>query len=246
MSLFRSLVRPYGTPSVAWSRLAAGVRASARARVARGNATAAQVPRRSIGQAYKDFHDRRPNTTQILQSLVIGAVGDGVSQVWLSDTDFDLFRSGTAMFSLALLSVPAYHWLKVQAKYLNLPNKYASVLLKAVCHQLFFAPFYLSSFVSIGTLAQGVTDPGELVARVWQRAPNAWRNGWMFWPNVVMINFTLVPPHLRGLVAAGASVIWQVYLSWLTFSAPMAAVTEGPAHLAETVKTSLHLAEDSA
>ncbi|KAK9449568.1 uncharacterized protein V1518DRAFT_455723 [Limtongia smithiae] len=174
----------------------------------------------NVVKGYKRFHDRRPHTTQVLQSLVVSFVGDSLSQALLSPADepYSPLRTLKVMITGSVLSLPTYRWFLIMGKYINHSNKYVSLALKCIANQTCFAPFFLSSFLTTGFLWQGVYDPKEIAANLKERLPIAWMNGCMYWPNVVVINFTLVPPHFRGLVNSLASVIWQAYLSFLTFS----------------------------
>ncbi|KAK9324984.1 hypothetical protein V1517DRAFT_315681 [Lipomyces orientalis] len=173
----------------------------------------------TVFESYRRFHDKKPYTTQALQSLLVGLVGDSLSQLLLApDEEYSPLRTFKVMITGSILSLPTFAWVKFMAKNINHSNMIISVALKVVANQLCFAPFFLSSFLTTGFLAQGILDPGEIIDRLKQRVPIAWMNGCMFWPNIVILNFTLVPPHFRGLVNSAASVVWQAYLSWLTFS----------------------------
>ncbi|KAK9462146.1 uncharacterized protein V1516DRAFT_673879 [Lipomyces oligophaga] len=171
-----------------------------------------------ISKGYERFHNRRPHTTQVLQAIVVSFVGDTLSQAFTTDEDYDLTRTSKVMLTGSILSIPTYRWFVFMARNINHANKYISLAMKCVANQTCFAPFFLSSFLTIGFLWQGITDPNKIFENLKQRVPVAWVNGCMYWPNVVILNFTLIPPHCRGLVNSAASVIWQAYLSWLTFS----------------------------
>ncbi|KAK9353370.1 hypothetical protein V1523DRAFT_200190 [Lipomyces doorenjongii] len=173
----------------------------------------------TVFESYRRYHDKRPYTTQALQSLVVGLIGDSLSQLLMTpDEEYSLLRTFKVMITGSVLSLPTFTWVKFMAKNINHSNKVISVAMKVVANQLCFAPFFLSSFLTTGFLSQGIFDPNEIINRLKQRVPIAWMNGCMFWPNIVALNFTVVPPHFRGLVNSAASVVWQAYLSWLTFS----------------------------
>ncbi|KAK9468023.1 hypothetical protein V1512DRAFT_260593 [Lipomyces arxii] len=176
-----------------------------------------------VSNGYKTFHDKRPHATQMLQSLVVGCLGDSISQLIIApDEEYSPFRTVKVMLTGSVLSLPTFRWFLFMGRHINHSNKYVSVAMKVVANQLFFAPLFLSSFLSIGIMFQGVSDPAQILQVLKERLPVAWTNGCMFWPNVVALNFTVVPPHFRGLVNSTAAVIWQAYLSWLTFSSKRA------------------------
>ena len=60
---------------------------------------------------------------------------------------------------------------------------------------------------------------GESLASAWARLklglPQSLINSLKYWPLVMTINFSWIPPELRSIVAAVASVGWQTYLSYL-------------------------------
>ncbi|KAK9477139.1 hypothetical protein V1514DRAFT_334645 [Lipomyces japonicus] len=172
-----------------------------------------------FGQAYKEFHTKRPYTTQALQALLISFVGDSLSQLLITpDVTYSPLRTLKVMLTGSVLSIPTFEWVRFMSKNINHSNKYLSLALKCICNQLCFAPFFLSSFLTIGLVSQGIFSSSELFDNLKQRLPTAWVNGCMYWPNVVILNFTVIPPHCRGLVNSFASMIWQAYLSFLTFS----------------------------
>ncbi|KAK7204749.1 hypothetical protein BZA70DRAFT_290067 [Myxozyma melibiosi] len=207
-------------------------------------------PSKSISASYKRFHDKRPHTTQFLQAMVVSLVGDSLSQLLITpDEEYQPLRTLKVMVTGSILSIPTYRWFLIMARYINHPHKVLSLAMKCVANQLCFAPFFLSSFITTGLLWQGIYNVDEIIANLKQRVPIAWMNGCMFWPNIVVLNFTLVPPHFRGLVNSGASVVWQAYLSWLTFASKSTvqhAIEEEVAfeHKVEHKMTeSLHLSE---
>lgn len=176
-------------------------------------------PAQDTSSAYKRFHDRRPHTTQVLQSMAVGFIGDSLSQLVISpENEYQPLRTVKVLLTGSILSLPTYRWFLFMARRINHPNKFVSLAMKIVANQTCFAPFFLSSFISSGLVFQGITDPNEILATLKQRVPVAWMNGCMFWPNIVILNFTLIPPHFRGLVNSAAGVVWQAYLSWLTYS----------------------------
>ncbi|KAK9239431.1 hypothetical protein V1525DRAFT_398053 [Lipomyces kononenkoae] len=173
----------------------------------------------TVFESYRRFHDKRQYTTQFLQSLLVGLIGDSFTQLLITrDEDYSPLRTLKVMITGSVLSLPTFTWVKFMAKNINHDNKVISLAMKIIANQLLFAPCFLSSFLTAGFLSQGIFDPNEIIDRLKQRVPIAWMNGCMFWPNIVILNFTVVPPHFRGLVTSGAAVVWQAYLSWLTFS----------------------------
>ncbi|KAK9369891.1 hypothetical protein V1509DRAFT_617842 [Lipomyces kononenkoae] len=173
----------------------------------------------TVFESYRRFHDKRPYSTQALQSLLVGLIGDSLSQLLITpEDDYSFMRTLKVMVTGSVLSLPTFTWVKFMGKNINHDNKFISIAMKVVANQLIFAPCFLSSFLTTGFLFQGIFDPIEIIDRLKQRVPIAWVNGCMFWPNIVVLNFTVVPPHFRGLVTSAASVVWQAYLSWLTFS----------------------------
>ncbi|KAK9454859.1 hypothetical protein V1511DRAFT_521935 [Dipodascopsis uninucleata] len=173
-------------------------------------------------QAYRKFHDKRPYTTQVIQAFFVSAIGDAISQNLFSEDDYSFARTLKVMSIGGFLSMPTHTWFMFMSRNINHRIAIVSLLMKVTANQTCFAPFFISTFVTIGSLSRGVSDPEELLGIIKERVPVAWMNGCMFWPNIVILNFTLIPPYFRGLVNSCASIVWQTYLSWLTFSSKKA------------------------
>mmetsp|Transcript_12721 Transcript_12721/g.18704 ORF Transcript_12721/g.18704 Transcript_12721/m.18704 type:complete len:199 (-) Transcript_12721:341-937(-) len=93
-------------------------------------------------------------------------------------------------------------------------TSFANVVKKTAFGQVVIFPPYLVMLFTYMGIWQ-TTDPKLLWDYVWNRVPNAFLGGCVFWPAANMINFALVPSTLRVPYLAALGSVWNVFLSWL-------------------------------
>lgn len=96
----------------------------------------------------------------------------------------------------------------------NYTSRILSIFTKVLIHQAVFAPAFNSYFFCMQAVLSG-----ETLTSTWARLklglPRSLINSLKYWPFVMTFNFACIPPELRSIVAAVASVGWQTYLSYL-------------------------------
>lgn len=81
----------------------------------------------------------------------------------------------------------------------------------AIAQFVIFPPYLVGLFAYMGCM-EGC---GDIPAKVYQRVPDAFLGGCMFWPVANMVNFAIVPPTLRVPYLASVGSLWNCFLSWL-------------------------------
>lgn len=128
-----------------------------------------------------------------------------------------------------LLHGPYFYWSfsKLDRWMMGVHNttSFWSVVKKTALAQVVIFPPYLILLFTYMGLWQTITNNNKdsknnnalfLWNYVWNRVPDAFGGGCVFWPVVNSINFALVPSHLRVVYVAAVGSIWNVFLSWLT------------------------------
>ncbi|KAH9475697.1 Protein SYM1 [Psilocybe cubensis] len=167
----------------------------------------------NILRSYNAALIRRPMLTQCLTAGVLFGAGDLIAQqaVERKGRDHDWTRTARLTFYGGAIFGPA------MTKWYQLLNqlKFASPT-RALAYRVFLdqavlTPVAVAFFYGAMSCLEG--KPEEVVPRV-QAAyvPTLIRNWGVYIPTQI-INFSLVPPHLRLVVVSVVSLFWNTYLS---------------------------------
>ncbi|KAJ3476288.1 hypothetical protein NLI96_g11264 [Meripilus lineatus] len=155
-----------------------------------------------------------PMLTQCATSLTLFAAGDVVAQQFIEKKgkDHDFLRTarlgfyGGAMFGPILTK-----WFQFLNR-LKFSSPRRGVAYRVYLDQAVFTPVMVGFFFGSMTLleGQGVSEATERISEAY--APTIIRNWGVFIPTQI-INFSIVPHHLRFVVVGVVSLFWNTYLS---------------------------------
>ncbi|CAL4247642.1 unnamed protein product, partial [Meganyctiphanes norvegica] len=88
---------------------------------------------------------------------------------------------------------------------------------KMIVDQGFFAPIFISLFISVLGITQGKKST-EIEKQLKSDYVDIVLANWTVWPAVQMCNFNYVPVQHQVLVAQTFALLWNIYLAWKTNS----------------------------
>jgi protein Mpv17 len=148
---------------------------------------------------------------------VIGGFGDVIAQQWVEGgTPSTHDWSRTLRFSAVgfLFVGPVLgRWFARLDKIVGTRQTLTVGCKKMVVDQVCFAPIFFITLLPILSLSQGV-PVAEIPETVKKDYPSVLWANYKIWPAVQLLNFSLVPLHLRVNVANLVAVGWNSYLSW--------------------------------
>ena len=114
----------------------------------------------------------------------------------------------------AAWSAPAMHYWQrfVERKFANWPPGHATFAAKVAFDQLLFGPASNLAFMAFLALSVERTSLRTLLNRVRLNFMRVQLAAYRFWPLVAGLNYSLVPPALRPLVANLAGLGWSTFL----------------------------------
>ncbi|KAF5328195.1 hypothetical protein D9619_013386 [Psilocybe cf. subviscida] len=164
--------------------------------------------------AYNNLLHRRPMLTQCATGAVIFAAGDLVAQQVVEKRGLkghDLTRTARVVAYRGLIFGPL---LTKWFQYLNSVNASSSIRTLAYrvgLDQFVAGPMFIGLFYTTMSVMEGV--PHEALPRLERAFMPSLMVGWGVYMPVQILNFTLVPPHMRVLFVSGISLFWNAYLS---------------------------------
>lgn len=156
-----------------------------------------------------------------LQSGTIMLVADASTQFLLegkdvSNKDHDKYdaRRTLRWASAGLLLHGPYFYMCFSKldQWVGTTPSVATVAKKTIMAQLLVFPPYLCGLFGYLGFLEGRTD---IPQHIYQRVPDAFLGGCVFWPIANIVNFSLVPATLRVPYLAGVGSVWNTFLSWL-------------------------------
>jgi hypothetical protein len=156
-----------------------------------------------------------PWITQIATSTTINALGDANAQLLSpSPSGYDPLRTLRMVLTGAALAIPVNAWYtRISYCFTTLPHM-AAVLVRVALSQAIFTPVFLVGFFTVQGVLEGKSS-ADIVDKVQNTGPRAWRDGLVLWPAVSTLNFAVVPLEYRALVGGVASLGWNTWLSYL-------------------------------
>lgn len=170
-----------------------------------------------VWQRYLYHLDRRPLYTQALNTGIIMAAGDAISQFFAegrrSLRDFDVHRTLRFAFVGCVIAGPAMTvWYRALDRRI-VGTKTSMAVRKTFLDQALFLPVYLIGFVGImGVLRRDkIKVIEEKLARDFKPLLLA---SYSIWPAVQVVNFYLLPLRHRVLAINVVCLFWNSYVAW--------------------------------
>ncbi|KAK2726192.1 protein Mpv17-like [Artemia franciscana] len=171
-----------------------------------------------IWKAYLRLLEKHPAKTQIIQTGILMSTGDIISQVGVEKRpvkEIDWKRNGKfSAFGFFLAGPAVRAWYNALDKIIG-PLAKRAALKKMAADQLFFAPSFLTIFVSYMALTQG-GGKQEIIQKLKKEYLQILTTNYKIWPAVQMVNFYFVPLQLRILVVQVISLFWNTYLAFVS------------------------------
>ncbi|KAI0758673.1 hypothetical protein C8Q74DRAFT_258415 [Fomes fomentarius] len=157
---------------------------------------------------------RRPLVTQCATSFVLFGTGDVLAQQAFEKkgANHDFWRTARLSFYGGAIFGPVLtKWLQLLNR-LQFSSPTKAVAYKVYLDQFVFTPGVVAMFFGSLTLLEGkgVNDAKERIQEAY--VPTIIRNWGVFIPTQI-VNFALVPHHLRFVTIGVVSLFWNAYLS---------------------------------
>ncbi|KAF7319798.1 hypothetical protein MKEN_00762400 [Mycena kentingensis (nom. inval.)] len=168
----------------------------------------------SFLRGYNALLLRRPMLTQCLTAAVLFGTGDVIAQQAVERRgveNHDIARTARLTFYGGAMFGPAMtQWYKFLNR-IQFKSPTKGVVYRVWLDQCVLTPGAVMAFFASMALLEG--KPKEVVPRIGAGyIPTLLRNWTVFVPTQI-INFWLVPPHLRFVVVSIVSLFWNTYLS---------------------------------
>jgi len=169
----------------------------------------------SLLRAYNAALIRRPMVAQCGTSALLFGSGDLIAQQGIEKKGFknhDWARTARITFYGGFLFGPVItKWFQFLSR-LQFPSPAKKAIYSTTLDQAFLSPGMVAFFFTSMTLLEGkkFVDVKERLSKTY--VPTLMRNWAVFVPTQ-LINFALVPPHLRFVVVSVVSLFWNTYLS---------------------------------
>ncbi|KAJ1523347.1 hypothetical protein ONE63_001217 [Megalurothrips usitatus] len=170
----------------------------------------------NVLRLYQNAYRSRPLIIHAVETGLIMASADMVSQIIVEARTFDSLDSGRALrfggIGLLVVAPARVGWYRFLEK--KLPGcSTSTVLQKLALDQACFAPCLVLAIVSSVSYTSGMqTD--QIIDKLHSSFKDIMLNNWKVWPCVQLCNFYLVPAHLRMTTVQIVAFIWNIYLSW--------------------------------
>ncbi|KAK0492240.1 hypothetical protein EDD18DRAFT_1183503 [Armillaria luteobubalina] len=168
----------------------------------------------SLFRAYNALLIRRPMLTQCGTAALLFGTGDIIAQQLIEKRGFrhhDLTRTVRLTFYGGALFGPVMTWWYQFLNRIQFASPTRAIVYRVWLDQAVLTPFAVGAFFTCMSVLEGV--PQEAYPRI-QAAyvPTILRNWGVFIPTQI-INFALVPHHMRFVVVSVVSLFWNTYLS---------------------------------
>ncbi|CAA7263576.1 unnamed protein product [Cyclocybe aegerita] len=167
----------------------------------------------SFLRSYNALLLRRPMATQCVTAAVLFGAGDVVAQqvVEGKGKNHDLARTARLTFYGGALFGPAMtKWYQFLNR-IKFPSPTKALMYRVWLDQAILTPVAVAFFYGSMSVLEG--KPNEAVDRVKAAyVPTLIRNWGVYIPTQ-LINFSIIPPHLRFVTVSIVSLFWNTYLS---------------------------------
>ncbi|KAJ7083226.1 hypothetical protein C8R44DRAFT_652312 [Mycena epipterygia] len=180
----------------------------------------------SLFRAYNALLIRRPMLTQCATAAVLFGAGDIIAQqaVERKGKEHDFARTARLTFYGGAMFGPAMtKWYQLLNR-IQFKSPTKAIVYRVWLDQCVLTPGAVIAFFASMAMLEG--KPDQVVPRIGAGyVPTLLRNWAVFVPTQV-INFWLVPPHLRFVVVSVVSLFWNTYLSVANAAAKKLAATK--------------------
>lgn len=166
---------------------------------------------------YRTSLKRTPLLTKSITSFVGFGVGDIIAQLASGQKRYDLKRTARlAIFGGCLAGPIAHHWFCAldQRIMAHNPKHPVAIITKATLDQIFMAPLGNVIFYASMCTMRGV--PQETGAEIKEKLVPTVLSSYKLWPAAHLINFALIPSHMRVLYINIVSILWAGMLSTIS------------------------------
>ncbi|TFK71341.1 hypothetical protein BDN72DRAFT_462731 [Pluteus cervinus] len=167
----------------------------------------------SIFRAYNAFLIRRPMLSSSVTAMVLFGTGDVIAQqaIEKKGKKHDFVRTARLSFYGGALFGPAISSWYTLLNRIQFATPTKAVIYRVWLDQALLTPVAVAFFFGAMSTLEG--KPHEAPARIKDNyVPTLIRNWGVFIPTQI-VNFALVPPHLRFVVVSVVSLFWNTYLS---------------------------------
>ncbi|KAF7436613.1 Protein required for ethanol metabolism [Pleurotus ostreatus] len=168
----------------------------------------------SLLRAYNSALIRRPMLAQCLTGGILFGAGDFIAQQAVERrglSDHDLSRTARLTFYGGCLFGPTLtKWYQFLGR-IQFASPTKAVIYRVWLDQALLTPASIPFFFGAMSILEG--KPHDAIPRITSAyVPTLLRNWCVFLPTQI-INFWLVPPHLRFVVVSVVGLFWNTYLS---------------------------------
>ncbi|KAF8892308.1 hypothetical protein CPB84DRAFT_1826122 [Gymnopilus junonius] len=168
----------------------------------------------SLLRSYNAALLRRPMITQCITATVLFGAGDVVAQQGVEGKgkEHDWARTARLTFYGGALFGPAMtKWYQLLNR-IKFPSPTKALVYRVWLDQAFLTPVAIAFFYSSMSVLEGKTQ--DAFHRVKSAYVSTLIRNWGVFIPTQLINFSLVPPHLRFVVVGVVSLFWNTYLSY--------------------------------
>lgn len=169
----------------------------------------------NFGRFYLRMLDKHTFITKVITSAILSSVSDLIVQKLEANEKIDLLRNVAFFLTGAVLTAPLFHVLYELFEHTIPATNVTNLVLQVACDQLIAAPLWLLAFFPFIAVIEGCTDLSEIANTIRQKYVDGLKVTWIVFPAVQVVNFTLVPKHLRVLVVNICDLVYTALLSWL-------------------------------
>jgi len=165
------------------------------------------------------FVDVVPIQTKALTAGTLSFLGNVMTQkVFEKNPKFDYARALKFVIFALLLTPISHYWYKLldnlfpkNAKKIEATGFDTSALKKLAMDELVYDPFCIVFFYTVIGILEG-NNPSQIKQKIINLYWPTQLASWKVWPIVQLINFSVVPSHLRILFINSVSFWWGIYL----------------------------------
>jgi len=118
-----------------------------------------------------------------------------------------------AVFGSLFVAPTLFVWVKTAGVMFPQQNL-ATAIKKALVEQVMYSPFAISAFYVGMNLLEGNTLEKAII-ELEQKFVPTYKMGFMIWPTVQTINFSLIPERNRVAFTGMVSFFWTIFLSYM-------------------------------
>lgn len=146
----------------------------------------------------------------------MAAFGDLIAQTVLERRPkFDVKRNGVvASYGFLETVVEGHLWYGLLERVFGPSMTLRTSMLKMLFDQVLFSPMEVSSFMVWTHVMEGTQS--SLSEKLWTDLPPTMLTSYIFWIPASLINFYVVPFHLRALYTGIMCIMWDTFMSFAT------------------------------